>query len=202
MRSYPRFLLVARRTEAPRCSDSSAAIIDALMADEAARSSATRSARLRVGVKALVISNGAVLCVRKRDDEGDICSFPGVGQDPGETLAEAVRRELREETGLDALVGELLFVREYIGRNHEHAGTDARVHVTDHIFRGHLIDDSEAAVTGATPHGRDPDQVGVSWVPVDELHRHRFFPRALIGRTVEIARDGRSPGPVYVGDVN
>ncbi len=99
-------------------------------------------------------------------------------------------------------MGELLFVREYIGRNHEHASDDARVHVTDHIFWGHLADDSESVVAGAVPQGRDPDQVGVAWVPVAELRRHRFYPRALIGRIREIAREGRSPGPVYVGDVN
>lgn len=70
-------------------------------------------ARPRVGVKALVIRGGLLLCVRKRDESGDICSFPGGGQEPGETLVEAVRREFREEVGLDVEVGELLFVREY-----------------------------------------------------------------------------------------
>ena len=91
---------------------------------------------------------------------------------------------------------------EYIGKNHEHAGIDAHVHVTDHIFRGYLAEESDEAIAGATPRRRDPDQVGVAWVPVTELHQYRFYPRALIARVQAVARDGQSPGPVYVGDVN
>lgn len=93
-------------------------------------------------------------------------------------------------------------MREYIGKNHEYAGSDAHVHVTDHIFRGSVADESDAAIAGATPCGRDPDQVGVAWVPVAELRQYRFYPRALIGRIQAIARGGQAPGPVYVGDVN
>ena len=182
------------------------------MTDEAVRLSASRPAQLRVGVKALVISGRSVLCVRKRDDAGDICSFPGGGQEPGETLAEAVRRELREETGLDARVGELLFVREYIGRNHEFAATDAGVHVVDHLFRCTLLSeaghapadetDTAAQPTAFAPTSADPGQVAVEWLPVETLDEHPFRPRALQPYLREIARGGRSSAPLYVGDVN
>jgi 8-oxo-dGTP pyrophosphatase MutT (NUDIX family) len=153
-------------------------------------------------VSALVLHGDALVLVVKQDRSGVFCGLPCGGQEHGETLADAVRREFWEEVGLPVTVGELLFVREYIGQHHEHASSDAQVHVTDHIFRGYLADESDAAIAGATPHGRDPDQVGVAWVPVSALDQYRFYPRALIGRIQAIARDGRSPGPVYVGDVN
>jgi 8-oxo-dGTP pyrophosphatase MutT (NUDIX family) len=149
-----------------------------------------------------VVRGDAVALVVKQDGGGLFYSLPCGGQEHGETLADAVRREFWEEVGLPITVGELLFVREYIGKNHEYASSDAHVHVTDHIFRGYLADESDAAIAGATPRGLDSDQVGVVWVPVAELDQYRFYPRALIDRIQANVRDGQAPGPVYVGDVN
>ncbi len=166
------------------------------------------SARPRVGVKALVLRGGLLLCVRKRDAAGDICTFPGGGQEPGETLADAVRREVREEVGRDVRVGELLFVREYIGKNHEFASMDARVHVVDHVFRCTLLPeetegtDEDFAASRFVPLAPDPGQVAVEWLPVEALDDYPFRPRALQEHLRALARgDGPHPA-IYVGDVN
>ncbi|MFD4946162.1 GNAT family N-acetyltransferase [Streptomyces sp. NPDC058409] len=51
---------------------------------------------------------------RQRCDNGqEFHVLPGGRVEPGETAAEAVGREVREETGLRVSVGELLWVREY-----------------------------------------------------------------------------------------
>ncbi len=154
--------------------------------------------RPTVGVKAIVIHDGRLIVVKKQDDIGAMYSFPGGSQHAGETLAQAVRREFLEEAGQDIEVGDLVFVREYIGKHHEHARTDAQIHVVDHLFLCTLRDPS-LPLQALDP---DPDQAGVEWLPVDQLASYRFFPRTLIPHLVEIARGNRPSAPVYVGDVN
>lgn len=58
-------------------------------------------ARPFLAVSAAILRDGRVLAVRRaRDPFAGVFSLPGGVVEPGETLAEAVRREAREETGL------------------------------------------------------------------------------------------------------
>ena len=58
-------------------------------------------------VAALIESDGKLLaCQRKRGSKfGLLWEFPGGKKEPGETLEEALARELREELGVDATIG-------------------------------------------------------------------------------------------------
>ncbi len=53
---------------------------------------------------AVVVKNGMVLLARRKsgDEEGDKWEFPGGTVEEGETPAEALRRELKEELGVEA----------------------------------------------------------------------------------------------------
>ena len=68
---------------------------------------------MTIVVTAAVISRGDRYLVTRRQQgvhlEG-LWEFPGGKCDPGESLAECVRRELREELGADATVGAELLV--------------------------------------------------------------------------------------------
>ncbi len=62
----------------------------------------------RIGVNALIFDEGRVLLAHRRDI--DWWNLPGGGMEIGETLEEAVRREVREETGLMVQVERLVGV--------------------------------------------------------------------------------------------
>jgi 8-oxo-dGTP diphosphatase len=153
---------------------------------------------LRVGVKAIIIRHEKLLVVKKRDGKGVFYSFPGGGQEAGETLIQAVQREMVEETGLEVQVGNLLFVREYIGKHHENAETEGNLHVVDHLFHC-LVEHFPETFLAKAP---DTGQEEIEWLSLNQLRTCRFYPQTLIPHLIELG-EGRVPStPVYVGDIN
>jgi len=66
------------------------------------------SASFRIAVSALIFEEGRVLLAHRRDI--DWWNLPGGGMEVGETVDEALRREVAEETGLEAEVEQLVGV--------------------------------------------------------------------------------------------
>jgi len=65
----------------------------------------------RVRCTGLLIENDSLLLMRYADpDVGDIWQYPDGGLEPGETITEGVRREMREETGLIVRVDRLGYI--------------------------------------------------------------------------------------------
>jgi ADP-ribose pyrophosphatase YjhB (NUDIX family) len=142
----------------------------------------------RVSAKAVIVRDGKLLAIAKRDDAGEWYLLPGGGQDMHESLHEAVRRECREELGADVIVGELLYVRDYIARHHEFAAVDD-AHQVELMFACTLV--GEPGV-GTSP---DAGQLGVAWLPIDRLDAVRLYPAALKALLTTGVRG-------YLGDVN
>jgi 8-oxo-dGTP diphosphatase len=69
---------------------------------------APANAQFRVAVSALIIEAGKVLLGHRRDIGW--WNLPGGGMELGETVEEALQREVREETGLEVEVGRLVGV--------------------------------------------------------------------------------------------
>jgi len=121
--------------------------------------------------------------------------LPGGGQEHGETLDEALVRECQEETGIGVRIGRLLFIRDYIAKNHEFADEDGDAHQLELMFACAVVGSADAAL-GSVP---DSMQIGVAWVPLEDLRNLRLYPRAITDLLVGGVPDG---DPVYLGDVN
>jgi ADP-ribose pyrophosphatase YjhB (NUDIX family) len=75
-------------------------------------------ARPIVGVGGVVFIDGRVLLIRRRYEPlAGRWSIPGGAVEIGETLAEGLVREMKEETGLDVEVGPVLDVFDRISRD-------------------------------------------------------------------------------------
>lgn len=70
----------------------------------------------RIGVRAIVYKDGKLLAVRHKSKSGtqkDFWCVPGGGLDPGESLEAGLQREMREELGIDVVIGRLLFMQQF-----------------------------------------------------------------------------------------
>ncbi|HZT67624.1 MAG TPA: NUDIX domain-containing protein [Acidimicrobiales bacterium] len=112
--------------------------------------------QLCVGV--VVVDDDRLLLVRRgRGPAAGEWSVPGGRVERGETMAEAVVRELREETGLEAVCEELVGWVERIDDDH---------HFVIFDFRAQVMDPTEP-VAG-------DDAAEAAWVPLHEVTELRL----------------------------
>lgn len=150
---------------------------------------------IRTAARALIILQGKLLAIKMRDHSGIFYILPGGGQHHGETLVQGLERECLEEIGTDVEVGELLYVREYIGKNHQFSKDHRSFHQLESVFRCSLPNPN--GIGPGTEH--DKKQIGVEWVALDELHKHRLLPEAI---KPFFTKEGFEPSSNYLGDVN
>jgi len=104
-----------------------------------------------LGVSAVVVDADELLLVqRARSPFAGLWSLPGGRVEAGEVLAEAVVRELAEETGVEGACGELLGVAEVIGDDHHHV---VLVHRVSLLARSEPVAGDDAAVARWVPLG-------------------------------------------------
>jgi 8-oxo-dGTP diphosphatase len=152
--------------------------------------------QIRSSVQAVIVKRGKILTIKKvAYDNKTMYILPGGGQEHGETLKEAVVRECMEETGLLVEAEELLYVSEYIGKNHQHAEWDSHIHVVVHLFLCSIIDESGFNKGIET----DPEQVALEWLPLEELSSYEFYPYKIIPHLTNGISNKKTQ--VYVGDM-
>ncbi|MCZ6662175.1 MAG: NUDIX hydrolase [Actinobacteria bacterium] len=75
----------------------------------------TGSDRPLVGVGVAIVRDGKILLIKRRNEPGKgLWAVPGGKVEYGETLRDAAVREVKEETGLDIVVGPLIWSGESI----------------------------------------------------------------------------------------
>lgn len=133
--------------------------------------------------------------MRIRTDEGEFLVLPGGGQNHGETLTDTVRREVHEELGLRVTPRALVYVREYVGKNHAMHRIHGHFHQVEAVFRCDCEDFSP--IGGGRE--RDRRQVGFEWVPLAKLAEYPLSPKGLGEVLARALRDGSA---TYLGDVH
>jgi 8-oxo-dGTP diphosphatase len=150
-------------------------------------------------VSALCIRDGHVLLVEHKSfSAGDpflpesYWILPGGGVERGETLEDAVRREMMEETGLSCNVGGLIFVKELLYPYPGVAGQGERHHSVSLGF--HCEVTGGETITGRDPEYPDDQQMimRVDWLAVADLHRYDLYPPFLPNYLRKGAQEGFS----------
>lgn len=121
---------------------------------------------IRNSAKALIIKDGKMAAIKIRDAGEEWYIMPGGGQEPEETLYEAVCREVLEELGIVVECNELLFAVESV-----HGESFHRV---DLIFSCEYMEDIPDAVLHS-----DTNQVGIEWLDISTLNLQSLYPSKL-----------------------
>jgi 8-oxo-dGTP diphosphatase len=117
-----------------------------------------RGPQLAVG--AIVVRDEKLLMVRRANEPGrGLWSLPGGRVERGEYLADALSREVAEETGLEVSIGSLVGIFEVMGDPH------------------YVVLDFFASVTGEGEPRASGDVAEARWVPLDEVVDLECTPR-------------------------
>lgn len=133
------------------------------------------SYHIRVCVRGLIVHDNCIALNEFND--GEYYNLPGGGAEPGETIKEAVTREVKEETGLDVEAGELLFVVDYEPQKCKSRGGDT--HKLHLVFRCSLTGNATIlppTIPDVDPLNPDTKCNGAKWIPIEELDKVHYVP--------------------------
>jgi ADP-ribose pyrophosphatase YjhB (NUDIX family) len=137
----------------------------------------TKAQRTRISAYAILVQNARILLVRCSDETTvpGQWTLPGGGIDFGEDPAQAAVREVKEETGLDVALGDLLTIDSRVSSTAEADHHAVRIIYSAQIVSGHL----RTEVNGSTD--------ACEWIALDAADQYPLLELATVG--VRIARE-------------
>jgi ADP-ribose pyrophosphatase YjhB (NUDIX family) len=138
-------------------------------------------------VSVVVIKDGKeILLVRHRKGTRQYWVLPGGRLEYGETFIECAKREMKEETGLEVEIDNLVYLSEAIA-------PDRSRHIVNVYLTAHVTG-------GVMQIGDEPVLAGVDYVPLEELEKCTLYPP--IGKKILASvADGFTPGIEYLGNL-
>ena len=116
----------------------------------------------RIRVAAVILRDDEILLIRHVRDNETYWLLPGGGVEYGETLSEALKRELMEEASIEIEVGHLIMVNDSIP-------TDKRRHIVNLYFTAEIIG-------GEMKLNVDERMAELKFMPLSELADLTFYP--------------------------
>lgn len=146
-------------------------------------------------MKAIIIKDNKLLVESCDYGRGCFCKLPGGGHQWGESMEQALVREVQEELGLKVALKRLLFVRDYIAKNHESKFDYPNFHQAELMFECEVEDFSTLG------QGTELDTEGqeIKWIALDELQNSDFMPKAIIPYLYNLSDIKET---IIMGDVN
>lgn len=131
----------------------------------------------------IINSNNEVLISDERRNGYTFTKFPGGGLEYGEGLKECLQRELKEELGFDSVIGELIYVNEFVQKSAFHDNTQ--------LFAFYYLVKADETMSR---HFRENYQIPIQqegekqrWISIRELDKKMFtFP--IDQKVVEVIR--------------
>jgi len=116
----------------------------------------------RVAAYAVVVDEGRLLLSHWAEGDLSGWSMPGGGLEPGEHPEQAAVREVREETGYDVELDELLGIDSVVFRSADRVIPGPDLHALRIVYRAHVV-------AGVLTHEADGSSDEAAWVPLDQV---------------------------------
>lgn len=126
--------------------------------------------RIRIAARGVVVRDEKILLVEYRGNEPLHYNLPGGGVEYGETLQQAVQRELVEETCVSCEVQDLLFVYEHMTVTHDDK------HSVNFFFRCQIADDANPCMPAKPDIYDHVYQSAIVWFPLSEFADAPLYP--------------------------
>jgi 8-oxo-dGTP diphosphatase len=147
---------------------------------------------IRLNIAAVIVRDSKILLVEFDGESGLHYNLPGGGVEVGESVYEALRREVLEECYAEVeSIGAMLTAWEYIGAKENSKYGDG--HKVALVFPCTLKADSEPHF----PPNPDAHQTGIRWIALDKLHTVALVPDIAARLVPLIKNSGTSPVHVW-----